>query len=86
MLAPHGDGPRNGGLNKACLTLTWLAIRGQQATLPSGEKNNERKKTASFKVAHWNIRTMQHSEDRPQRRSALAARELVRPDIDIVSP
>ena len=42
LLAPHGDGPREGGLNKACLTLTWLASRGQRTFLPSGKKN-ERK-------------------------------------------
>ena len=29
LLAPHGSGPRKGGLNKACLTLTWLASRGK---------------------------------------------------------
>ncbi|WP_419594855.1 hypothetical protein, partial [Thiolapillus sp.] len=45
LLAPHGDGPRKGGLNKACLTPTWLASRGQRASLPSGKKN-ERKKIA----------------------------------------
>ena len=81
LLAPHGDGPRTGGLNKACLTLTWLASRGQRTSLPSG-KNNKRKKTANLKVACWNIRTMQDSEYRPQRRSALVARELARLDID----
>ena len=37
------------GLNKACFTLTWLATRGQRASLPNGKKNNERqKKTASL--------------------------------------
>ena len=34
-----------------------------------------KKKTANLKVACWNVRTMQDSEDRPQRRSALVARE-----------
>ena len=43
------------------------------------------KKTASLKVACWNIRTMQDSDDRPQRRSAFVARELVRLDIDIAA-
>ena len=38
LLAPHGDGPREGGLNKACLSPTWLAIRGQRASLPSSKK------------------------------------------------
>ena len=39
LLSPHGDGPRKGGLNKACVTPTWLASRSQRASLPSGKKN-----------------------------------------------
>ena len=50
LLAPHGDGPREGGLNKACLTPTWLASRGQWASLPSGKKNKRKKKTATLKI------------------------------------
>ena len=75
--------PEKGGLNKACATPTWLASRGQRASLPSGKKNERKKKTANLKAAFWNIRTIiQDSEDRPQRRSALVARELARLDID----
>ena len=85
LLAPHGDGPRKGGLNKACLTPTWLASRGQRASLPSGKENERKKKIADLKVACWGVRTMQDSEDRPQRRSALVARELARLDIDIAA-
>ena len=44
-----------------------------------------KKKAASLKVACWNIRTMHDSEDRPQRRSALVAREQARLDIDIAA-
>ena len=66
LLAPHGDGPREGGLNKACLTPTWLASRGPRASLPSGKKNERKKKTANPKVACWNVHTMQDSEDCPQ--------------------
>ena len=65
LLAPHGDGSREGGLNKAYLTPTWLASRGQRASLPSGKKNVGKKKTANLKVACRNVRTMQDSEDRP---------------------
>ena len=58
----------------------------QRAYFPSGKKNNERKKeTARFKVACLNTRTIQDSEGRPQRRSALVARELARLDIDIAA-
>ncbi|WP_419612522.1 endonuclease/exonuclease/phosphatase family protein, partial [Thiolapillus sp.] len=39
----------------------------------------------NFKVAFWNVRSMQDSEDRPQRRSALVAGELARLDIDIAA-
>ena len=42
-------------------------------------------RAANLKVACWNVRTMQDSEDRPQRRSALVARELVRLDIHIAA-
>ena len=62
LLAPHGDGPRKDGLNKACLTPTWLVSRGQRVSLPSGKKNESKKKTANLKVACWNVRTMQESE------------------------
>ena len=83
LLAPHRDGPRKGGLNKACLTPTWLASRGQWASLPSGKKNERKKKTANLKVTCWNSHTVEDSEDHPQWRSALVARELAWLDIDI---
>ena len=85
LLASHGDGHRRDGLNKACLTLTWLATRVQRASLPSDKKNERKKKTANLKVACWNMRTMQNSIDRPQRHSALVARELARLDINIAT-
>ena len=47
LLALYGDGPRKGGLNKACLTLTWLASCGPRASLPGGKKNERKKKTAN---------------------------------------
>ena len=68
LLAPHEDGPRKGGLNKACVTPTWLASRGQKASLPSGKKNERKKKTAYLKVACWNVRTVADSEDHLQQR------------------
>ena len=51
LLTPHGDRPRKGGLNKACLTSTWLASHGQWVSLPSGKKNERKKNTANLKVA-----------------------------------
>ena len=62
-----------------------IPSRGRRRSSPSGMKNSERKKTASLKVACWNFRTMKDSEDRPQRRSALVARELTWLDIDIAA-
>ena len=62
-----------------------LLSRAQRASLPSGEKNERKKKTANLKVVRWNIRTMQDSEDRPQRRSAVVARELAPLDFDIAA-
>ena len=48
LLAPHGDGPRKSGLNKACLTLIWLASCGQSAYLLSSKKTTkERRHQAS---------------------------------------
>ena len=72
-------------LGTACLTPTWSASRSQRAALQSSKKNERKKKTANLKVACWNVRTMQDSEDRSRRRSALVARELARPDIDIAA-
>ena len=62
-----------------------MASRGQRASLPSSKKNEREKKTANLELACWNVRTMQDSEDRPQRRSALVVRELPRLDIDIAA-
>ena len=58
LLAPHGDIPRKGGVNKACFTPTWLANRGQWASLPSGKKNERKKKTTNLKVARRNVGTI----------------------------
>ena len=67
LLAPHGDGSKKDGLNKACLTLTWLvSCRQQGASLLSGKKNKRKTKTASLKVAFWKFRIMQNSEYHPQ--------------------
>ena len=85
LLAPPGDGLRKGGLNKAYFTPTWFGSRGQRAYLPSSKKNEREKKTANLELACWDVRTMQDSEDRPQRRSALVARELAQLDIDIAA-
>ena len=63
-------------------SLSHSYLIGQRASLPSGKKNERKKKTANLKVACWNVRTVRNSADHPQRRSALVARELARLDID----
>ena len=62
--------------------LTQLAIRVQQGIFKSGGNN-----TNILKFACWNVRTMMDSEDneRPQRCSALVAKELTRLNIDIAA-
>ena len=67
---------------------TWLASRGQRASLISGKNKKQKgKKSENLKVACWNVRTMQDSadNDRPQRRTALVSKELKRLDIDIAA-
>ena len=67
-------------------SLDWLAaVNGHllQAVRKQPNQQTKKKKTASLKVACWNIRTMQDSGDRPQRRSAFVAGKLARLDIDI---
>ena len=49
LLAPYEDGPRKGGINKVCLTLTWLASCGERASLPSGKKNDGEKRHLTTK-------------------------------------
>ena len=82
LLAPHGDGPKKGGPNIALSHLTQLASRGQQGIFKSGGNN-----TNILKFGCWNVRTMMDSEDneRPQRRSALVAKELARLKTDIAA-
>ena len=46
-------------------------------------KKKRKKEECKSQVACWKVRTMQDSEDRPQRRSTLVTRELARLDIDI---
>ncbi|CAH1266354.1 Hypp3340 [Branchiostoma lanceolatum] len=58
-----------------------------EPSLRDGKKERVLKKSRELKVACWNVRTMQDREesDRPQRRSALVARELAKLDIDIAA-
>ena len=93
LLAPHGEGPRKGGLTKVRLHLpSWLTAINGHLSLRS--KNNENKKVLItykdekiLKVACLNVRTMLDRADscRPERRSALIAHELSRLNIYIAA-
>ena len=48
-------------------------------------QEKRKKEKENRKVAYWNSCNTQDSEDRPQRRSALVARETAWPDIDIAA-
>ncbi len=85
LFDPHGEGPRKIGLNPACLIQpSWLTAANR--TSPLYAVRNIEVKT-SMKHACWNVRTMMDSDTnkRPQRWSALVARELSRFDIDVAA-
>lgn len=65
--------------------LDWLANRGWQFYPPSGR--NQRKKKRNLIIGAWNVRTLMDREasSRPERRTALIARELARYRIDIAA-
>ena len=95
MLAPQGEGPRKGGLNKACLHMSQLSHRGRRVTSNCGRNISKEnrciphalKRGNRLKLACWNVRTMLDSSNntRPERRSALIAHELPKLNIDIAA-
>ena len=62
--------------------LTWLVTA--TGGYSSSGRNNVIKST-KLKLANWNVRTLQDSEHRPERRTALVAAELNRYKIDIAT-
>ena len=88
LLPPHGDGPRKGGLNKACLNPTLPAYRSWLGIQFSGQtqgKNYKRRLRMQFGA--WNVRTLMdtRNNNRPQRMTAIVAHELGRYNIDIAA-
>lgn len=84
LLAPNGEAPRKCGVNIGCFTSRCLGNRAQGRQQLRG-----RTKKKTLKFACWNVRTLMDrtdtGSDRPERRTAIVARELGRYDIDIAA-
>ena len=80
------EGPRKGGLNKVCSLLYWpVSCYRRYVHLYRRKKSKFLSKNYDYKFASWNIRTLIDREetDRPERRTALVAKELDRYGVDI---
>ena len=71
LLAPHGERPRKGGLNKACF-LTYPVGLPRSMGIFSCGRHTSKISTTSLHLACWNVRTLLDSTDsnRLERRSA----------------
>ncbi|XP_072178194.1 craniofacial development protein 2-like [Diadema setosum] len=95
LLPPHGEGSRKGDLKKNLPHLHPVSIPQLTGHLPRGRNTRETRKTNSKSsrrkstlcVGAWNIRTLMDNQncDRPERRTALVGRELLRYSIDIAA-
>ena len=87
LLAPHGEGPRKGGLKKARLFRHPVGLPRPTGIFTCGQKPKQKLKTKKFYVACWNVRTLLDlpNSNCPERRSALVAQELSRLNIDIAA-
>ncbi len=89
LASMHEEGARKGAPNIACLTLSWPADRGWRESHESGRKtrNMKKPKSNSLILGAWNVRTLLDNPraNRPERRTALIARELHRYKLDIVA-
>lgn len=86
LASQHEDGARKGALKIACFTTPWPAYRGWWGSLLCG-RNQKRKKSLALTLASWNVRTLLDNTkaDRPERRTALVAKELARYKVDIAA-
>ena len=82
----YGEGPRKCGLKIACLTLPCPAYRGWRGSHTSGS-NKRKKGLLQLNLGSWNVRTLLDRAriERPDRRTALVAKELARYHLDIVA-
>ena len=87
-----GEGPRKGGLNKACLTPILPAYRGwldihlcgrKTQTNKTGRKTRTNKTKINFGA--WNVRTLMDADCRPERMTAIVGHELARYNIAVAA-
>ncbi|XP_053863859.1 LOW QUALITY PROTEIN: uncharacterized protein LOC128825397 [Malaclemys terrapin pileata] len=73
-------------LLSACFTLPWPAYRGWRGSHKSGRTKTKLRVTP-ITIGTWNVHTLLDNitADRPERRTALVARELARYNIDIAA-
>ena len=101
QLAGHPDGPRKGGLKKACTQNTQISQPRLMGSSNCGRNLSYNQKWTNGKLAErvrnkvgatlmigaWNVRTLldRAETNRPERRTALVAKELSRYNIDIAA-
>ncbi len=80
LLTLNGEGARKGALKIACSTPTCSGNRARGAHVTRGQNRK-------MKIGCWNVRTLLDfgRTDRPERRTAIVARELARLNLDIVA-
>ena len=92
LASKHEDGAIKGALKIACFKQPWPAYRGWRGSHTCGRDKQritrkKKFKTTSLTLGSWNVRTLLDTAgaDRPERRTALVARELARYNADIVA-
>ncbi|XP_063585355.1 uncharacterized protein LOC134762738 [Penaeus indicus] len=77
-----GEGPRKGGLYKACFTSILPACRGWLDIHLCGRKRHRSRK---IYFGAWNVRTLMDADQRPERMTAIVGHELARYNIAIAA-
>ncbi|XP_063586262.1 uncharacterized protein LOC134763626 [Penaeus indicus] len=77
-----GEGPRKGGLYKACFTSILPACRGWLDIHLCGRK---RHKSRKIYFGAWNVRTLMDADQRPERMTAIVGHGLARYNIAIAA-
>ncbi|KAI8501811.1 hypothetical protein Bbelb_202230 [Branchiostoma belcheri] len=86
LLGPE-EGARKGALKIACFTSPWPVRRGRRGSQQSGKHSRKKTLVRALTIGTWNVRTLMDSAkaERPERRTALVARELDRYNIQIAA-
>ena len=91
LLTSLEEKARKGALKIVCFISPRPAYRSWQGSHSSGRitktSNNKKGKTRALILGTWNVRTLQDNpkSERPERRTALVARELGRYNVDIAA-